>query len=64
MSTEGQVITCRAAICWAPGKGQTVETITVEPPKTREVRVKVIANGICRSDAHHIDDHSTEVNLF
>lgn len=35
----------------------------MEPPKAGEVRVKIAANGICRSDAHHLDGDSCDVNL-
>ena len=50
-STIGKTITCRAAILWSPDKPLTVETIEVEPPKRNEVRVKIVASGICRTDS-------------
>ena len=62
-STVGKVITCRAPICWGPKLGQTIEEIEVDPPKAKEVRVKIVANGICRSDAHHLDGDSCDVDL-
>lgn len=51
-STIGKTITCRAAILWSPDKPLTVETIEVEPPKRNEVRVKIVASGICRTDSY------------
>ena len=37
--------------------------IEVDPPRKEEVRVKIAANGVCRSDAHHLDGDSCDVNL-
>lgn len=36
-----QVIRCRAAVAWAPGKPLSVEEVEVAPPKAGEVRIKV-----------------------
>ncbi|KFU93787.1 Alcohol dehydrogenase 1, partial [Chaetura pelagica] len=46
------VIRCRAAVAWAVGKPLSVEEVEVAPPKAGEVRVKIVATGICRSDDH------------
>jgi S-(hydroxymethyl)glutathione dehydrogenase / alcohol dehydrogenase len=45
---EGKTITCRAAVVWAVGETPKIEEIQVNPPKQGEVRVKIIATGICR----------------
>uniref|UniRef100_A0A8C9FJ47 Alcohol dehydrogenase I n=1 Tax=Pavo cristatus TaxID=9049 RepID=A0A8C9FJ47_PAVCR len=52
MATSGKVIRCRAAVAWAAGKSLSVEEIEVAPPKAHEVRVKIVATGICRTDDH------------
>ncbi|NWV54578.1 ADH1 dehydrogenase, partial [Daphoenositta chrysoptera] len=44
------VIRCRAAVAWAPGKPLSVEEVEVAPPKAGEVRIKIVATGICHSD--------------
>lgn len=49
--SEGKVITCRAAVLWAQGEELKIEEIQVDPPKKGEVRVKIVATGICHSDA-------------
>ncbi|XP_071953716.1 alcohol dehydrogenase class-3 chain L-like [Antedon mediterranea] len=49
-STVGKTISCKAAISWDATKPMTIETIEVAPPKAGEVRMKVSATGICRSD--------------
>uniref|UniRef100_A0A8D0H4Q8 Alcohol dehydrogenase 4 (class II), pi polypeptide n=1 Tax=Sphenodon punctatus TaxID=8508 RepID=A0A8D0H4Q8_SPHPU len=47
-----QVINCKAAIAWEAGKPFSVEEIEVAPPKEHEIRVKIVATGLCRTDAH------------
>uniref|UniRef100_A0A8C2T2P4 Alcohol dehydrogenase 1-like n=1 Tax=Coturnix japonica TaxID=93934 RepID=A0A8C2T2P4_COTJA len=42
----------KAAVAWAAGKSLSVEEIEVAPPKAREVRVKIVASGICHTDEH------------
>uniref|UniRef100_A0A8D2ME34 Alcohol dehydrogenase-like N-terminal domain-containing protein n=1 Tax=Zonotrichia albicollis TaxID=44394 RepID=A0A8D2ME34_ZONAL len=42
---------CRAAVAWAPGK-LSVEEVEVAPPKAGEVRIKIVATGICHTDEH------------
>lgn len=46
MSTEGKVITCRAAVVWSLGEKLKIETIQVDPPKIGEVRIKIVATGV------------------
>ncbi|XP_016153382.1 PREDICTED: alcohol dehydrogenase 1-like isoform X1 [Ficedula albicollis] len=52
MATAGKVISCRAAVAWAPGKPLSVEEVEVAPPKAGEVRIKLVAAGICQTDEH------------
>uniref|UniRef100_A0ABM5GK01 alcohol dehydrogenase n=1 Tax=Pogona vitticeps TaxID=103695 RepID=A0ABM5GK01_9SAUR len=52
MSTAGKVIKCKAAVVWEPKKPFSVVEIEVAPPKAHEVRIKILASGICRSDDH------------
>uniref|UniRef100_A0A8B9S6X5 Alcohol dehydrogenase 1 n=1 Tax=Apteryx owenii TaxID=8824 RepID=A0A8B9S6X5_APTOW len=40
------------AVAWAAGKPLSVEEVEVAPPKAQEVRVKIVASGICRTDDH------------
>lgn len=50
MSRAKQVITCKAAVCWGLGKPVTVEEIQVDPPKAKEVRVKMLCSSVCHTD--------------
>ncbi|XP_069486756.1 alcohol dehydrogenase 1-like [Ambystoma mexicanum] len=52
MDTAGKVIKCWAAIAWEANKPLSIEEIEVAPPKDHEVRIKIEASAICRSDDH------------
>eukprot|EP00730_Choanoeca_flexa_P005383 TRINITY_DN11932_c0_g4_i5.p1 TRINITY_DN11932_c0_g4~~TRINITY_DN11932_c0_g4_i5.p1 ORF type:complete len:291 (+),score=41.39 TRINITY_DN11932_c0_g4_i5:232-1104(+) len=60
MSTEGQVIKCKAAVAWEPNKPLSIETVEVAPPKAGEVRLKVVANALCHTDIYTLDGHDRE----
>ncbi|ELW63366.1 Alcohol dehydrogenase class 4 mu/sigma chain [Tupaia chinensis] len=51
---EFVVIKCKAAVLWEPNKSFSIEEIEVAPPKAKEVRIKILATGICRTDDHVI----------
>lgn len=40
---------CRAAIAYAPNKPLVIEEINVAVPKSGEVRVKMVATGVCHT---------------
>ena len=44
------MIECRAAVVWAANEPFKIETIHVDVPKAGEVRIKIAASGVCRSD--------------
>ncbi|XP_071106701.1 alcohol dehydrogenase class-3-like [Haliotis cracherodii] len=58
--TVGKTITCKAAVAWEAKKPLTMETIEVAPPKAGEVRVKVLATGVCHTDAYTLDGFDPE----
>jgi len=60
MSTVGQVITCKAAVAWAAKEPLSIETVTVDPPKKGEVRMKVNFTGVCHTDAYTLGGHDPE----
>ncbi|XP_012666016.1 alcohol dehydrogenase 1C isoform X2 [Otolemur garnettii] len=55
MSTAGKVIKCKAAVLWETSKPFSIEEVEVAPPKAHEVRIKMVAAGICRSDDHAVN---------
>jgi len=60
MSTVGKVIKCRAAVAWEPKQPLSVEEIEVAPPKAGEVRIKVVATGVCHTDSFTLSGQDPE----
>ncbi|CAO1398085.1 unnamed protein product [Diamesa serratosioi] len=60
MSTEGKPILCRAAVAWEAKQPLKIETIQVDPPKKNEVRMKVLASGVCHTDAYTMSGEDPE----
>ena len=44
----------KAAICYEFGRPLVVEEVQIDPPQMGEVKVKIAACAICRSDIHWI----------
>ncbi len=55
-----QSITCKAAIAWGPGQPLTIEEVQVMPPQTGEVRVRLVATGVCHTDAFTLSGEDPE----
>ncbi|KKB09306.1 Zn-dependent alcohol dehydrogenase [Devosia chinhatensis] len=45
----------KAAVVWKAGEPMTIENVTIEKPKSREVLVRTAYAGICHSDLHFAD---------
>jgi len=58
--TTGKVISCRAAVAWAAKEDLKIETVQVAPPNPGEVRIKVIANGLCHTDLYTLSGQDSE----
>jgi S-(hydroxymethyl)glutathione dehydrogenase/alcohol dehydrogenase len=48
---EGKTMKSRAAVAWEAGKPLSIETINVDGPKDGEVLVRIVATGVCHTDA-------------
>ena len=59
-STAGKSITCQAMVARGPKQPLTLESITVDPPRAGEVRVKAISNALCHTDVYTLDGHDPE----
>ncbi len=57
---SAQSITCRAAVAWGPGEPLKIENVEVAPPKAGEVRIKVVASGVCHTDAFTLSGDDPE----
>ncbi|KAM4834285.1 alcohol dehydrogenase 1-like [Thomomys bottae] len=53
--TSNKIIRCRAAIAWTTNAPLSIEEIEVDPPEAGEVRIKIIASGICGTDLHILE---------
>jgi S-(hydroxymethyl)glutathione dehydrogenase/alcohol dehydrogenase len=42
----------KAAVAWGPGRPLKIETVDLEGPKKGEVLVKIVASGVCHTDAY------------
>ncbi|KAF8406677.1 hypothetical protein HHK36_008768 [Tetracentron sinense] len=48
--TGGKPIRCRAAVSRKAGEPLQIEEVVVAPPKSHEIRIKVICTSLCHSD--------------
>lgn len=55
-----QFIKSKAAIAWGPGQPLTVEEVDVMLPKKGEVLVKILASGVCHTDAFTLSGDDPE----
>ncbi|MFT6206568.1 MAG: S-(hydroxymethyl)glutathione dehydrogenase/alcohol dehydrogenase [Colwellia sp.] len=53
-------IKSKAAIAWGPNQPLTIEEVDVELPKKGEVLVKIIASGVCHTDAFTLSGEDPE----
>ncbi|KAG9331270.1 hypothetical protein JZ751_019556, partial [Albula glossodonta] len=64
MGTKGQVIRCKAAVAWEAGKPLTIEEVEVAPPKAHEIRIKIVATGVCHSDLTFLNEGKDRARTF
>ncbi len=50
----------RAAVAWGAGKPLSIEEIQVDAPKAGEVLVKIVATGVCHTDAFTLSGKDPE----
>ncbi|WP_432458858.1 S-(hydroxymethyl)glutathione dehydrogenase/class III alcohol dehydrogenase [Agarivorans sp. QJM3NY_25] len=55
-----KTIQSKAAVAWAAGQPLKMEIVDVAPPKAGEVRVKIIASGVCHTDAFTLSGDDPE----
>lgn len=54
------MIKCKAAVAWAAGEPLSIEEIEVMPPQKGEVLVKLVATGVCHTDAFTLSGEDPE----
>ena len=50
----------RAAVAWGPNEPLKIEEVELDPPKQGEVLVKIIATGVCHTDAYTLSGADPE----
>ncbi|MFQ1906597.1 S-(hydroxymethyl)glutathione dehydrogenase/class III alcohol dehydrogenase [Aeromonas veronii] len=58
--TQVQSIKCKAAVAWGPGQPLSIEEVEVMPPQAGEVRVRIVATGVCHTDAFTLSGEDPE----
>ncbi len=53
-------IKSKAAIAWGPNQPLSIEEIDVMPPKAGEVLVRIVASGVCHTDAFTLSGEDPE----
>ena len=54
------MIKSKAAIAWGPGQPLSIEEVDVMPPKAGEVLVRIVATGVCHTDAFTLSGEDPE----
>jgi len=57
---QDNIIKCRAAVAWRAGEPLSIEEVEVHPPKAGEVRVRIVATGVCHTDAFTLSGDDPE----
>ncbi|WLH10771.1 S-(hydroxymethyl)glutathione dehydrogenase/class III alcohol dehydrogenase [Pseudomonas hefeiensis] len=57
---SAQTLKSRAAVAFAPNEPLRLVTIDVAPPKAGEVRVRIVATGVCHTDAFTLSGSDPE----
>jgi S-(hydroxymethyl)glutathione dehydrogenase/alcohol dehydrogenase len=53
-------IKSKAAIAWGPKQALSVEEVYVMPPQAGEVLVRIVASGVCHTDAYTLSGEDSE----
>lgn len=54
------MIKSRAAVAWGPKEPLTIEEVDVMPPQAGEVLVRIVATGVCHTDAYTLSGADSE----
>lgn len=59
-NTNMQSIKTRAAVAWGPGQPLSIEEVDLMPPQKGEVLVRIVATGVCHTDAYTLSGDDPE----
>ena len=60
MRDNTKMIKTRAAVAWGPGQPLSVEEVDLMPPQEGEVLVRIVATGVCHTDAYTLSGNDPE----
>jgi S-(hydroxymethyl)glutathione dehydrogenase / alcohol dehydrogenase len=60
MRGNPKMIKTRAAVAWGPGQPLRVEEVDLMPPQKGEVLVRIVATGVCHTDAYTLSGKDPE----
>ncbi|WP_250459086.1 S-(hydroxymethyl)glutathione dehydrogenase/class III alcohol dehydrogenase [Microbulbifer litoralis] len=60
---SAETIRCKAAVAWKAGEPLSIEDVDVMPPQRGEVRVRLVASGVCHTDAFTLSGDDPEGNF-
>ncbi|GAB2887423.1 S-(hydroxymethyl)glutathione dehydrogenase/class III alcohol dehydrogenase [Microbulbifer echini] len=55
-----ETIRCKAAVAWEAGEPLSIEEVEVMPPQKGEVRIRLMATGVCHTDAFTLSGEDPE----
>jgi S-(hydroxymethyl)glutathione dehydrogenase/alcohol dehydrogenase len=55
-----EALRTRAAVAWGPGQPLSIEEIDLQPPRRGEVLVRIVATGVCHTDAFTLSGKDPE----
>lgn len=55
-----EMIKTRAAVAWSPGQPLSIEEVDLMPPRKGEVLVRIVATGVCHTDAFTLSGNDPE----
>jgi S-(hydroxymethyl)glutathione dehydrogenase/alcohol dehydrogenase len=58
--SEQPYLKCKAAVAWGPNQPLSIEEVDVMPPKAGEVLIRIIATGVCHTDAFTLSGEDPE----
>ncbi|MEC8080450.1 MAG: S-(hydroxymethyl)glutathione dehydrogenase/class III alcohol dehydrogenase [Marinomonas sp.] len=54
------MLKCKAAVAWGPGQPLKIEEVEVQDPQAGEVLVRMVATGVCHTDAFTLSGEDPE----
>ncbi|WP_346837456.1 S-(hydroxymethyl)glutathione dehydrogenase/class III alcohol dehydrogenase [Microbulbifer sp. SAOS-129_SWC] len=60
---SAETIRCKAAVAWKAGAPLSIEEVEVMPPQKGEVRIRLLATGVCHTDAFTLSGDDPEGNF-